>query len=248
MTVSGTLTTLPPSWGCDCSAKLSPDMAQNLARAHLKNGNKIGFVWRYVSLNTQPDGSGRYPVDIDPEERDGILNAGLTLLLVQHVNYPGWYASALNGAAHGKAAANHAAWIEYPKGAHIAVDLEGVSSQDTPKQVAEYINAWCRAVLAAGYKPVVYVGYSCGLTPEQLWELPLVDRYWSDFGTREVANRGFCMVQKPEEQLAGIKIDPDQAMADKLGGTLVGMGKLTAPVTAPPEGNPFCAWLSSGPG
>lgn len=224
MTVSGTLSTLPECWGCDTSQKLSPEMAQNLARAHLANGNQIKFVVRYVSLETEPGGLGAYSIDIDPTERDGILSAGLTLLLVQHVQFPGWYASAMTGCDHGNAAANHALWVDYPKGAHIALDLEGVS--DSGEQVIEYVNAWCRAVIRNGFKPVVYVGYACGLTPEQLWELPLVDRYWSDFGKREVANRGFCMIQGVQENLAGIKIDPDKHQADLLGGVLVGMGKL----------------------
>lgn len=224
--ISGTLVTLADQWGCDVSSKLNAQSATNLARAAMSNGNRATFVWRYVSLDTEPDGSGRYPVDIDPAERDAILDAGLTLLLVQHVNYPGWYASALNGASHGKAAANHAAWAGYPKGCHLACDLEGVASGDSAAQIADYVNGWCRQVIAAGYLPVLYVGYACGLNSKQLWELPLVSRYWSDFGQRSVDNRGFCMVQGREEVVASIKIDVDHAMPDKLGGCLVGMGKL----------------------
>lgn len=229
MTVSGTLVTLTDQWGCDLSSKLNAQSATNLARAAMSNGQRATFVWRYVSLDVDPaTGHGVYPGDIDAAERDAILNAGLTLLLVQHVNYPGWYASALNGAGHGASAAAHAMMVEYPKGCHIACDLEGVASGDAPQQIMDYVNGWCRQVISAGYLPALYVGYSCGLTSKELWELPLVSRYWTDFGQRQVDNRGFCMVQESNgETVAGIKIDRDHAMPDKLGGCLVGMGKLS---------------------
>ena len=220
MSIAGTLVTLPECWGFDTNTKLNAKTAQNLTRAPLPNGNVSKFCWRYVSL------SNPLPGDLDIEERDAILNAGLTLLLVQHVNYPGWFAAATLGSSHGQAAAAHAKLVEYPQGAHLACDLEGVNDESTPAQVIDYVNGWCRAVIAAGYLPCLYVGYACGLTPQQLWELPLVSRYWSDFGKRNVANRGFTCVQSPQVTVAGVQVDPDHAMPDKLGGCLVGMGKL----------------------
>lgn len=213
--MSSNLIELPECWGCDTAWKIGAEAAKNLTRAPLPNGNPIKFIFRYVSLGSPSPG------DITPQERDAILSSGLYLLLVQHVQFPGWTATVSNGQAHGEAAAGHAESVGYPPGAHLALDMEGLGNNGFT--VADSIAAWCKPVIDAGFLPLLYVGYACGLTPKALYDLPDVHRYWKDAGPRSVDTRGFCCIQYPEVTVAGIRIDPDKHQADHLGGTLMGM-------------------------
>lgn len=213
---------LSECWGADTSAKLSAPEAKALAGATL-SGSPVTFVERYVFF-----GRSR-PGDLDRDEAARILDAGLTLLVVQHVRNPGWLAGGALGAQDGQYAASNAAAAgydpslrdEHGRGPSIALDLEGC--KDSGQYVIDHCEAWASAVRAAGYSPVLYVGYDCGLTPEQLYEMHGIDRYWSDAGPRSVATRGFCCRQQPQTTAAGILVDPDYAAPDALGGVLTGV-------------------------
>jgi hypothetical protein len=55
------------------------------------------------------------------------------LLLVEHVPRPGWQSGgALGGKAAGERDVYHAQRLAYPKGAHLAFDLEGLGDQGVP--------------------------------------------------------------------------------------------------------------------
>ena len=175
------------------------------------NGQLVQGVVRYVSIHAEAHG------DIDAAEIQAALSAGLGVMLVQHVRYPGWTATEAQGAIDGAAAAANARAAGYLPGCHLWLDLEGVAN--VGDEVIAYVNAWASAVVAAGFLAGLYVGYSCGLTPKQLYEsLPDIHAYWSDFGQRSVERRGFCMKQHPQCLVAGIQVDPDEVMADALGG------------------------------
>lgn len=214
--------TLPTCWGADTSSKLTAAAARGLSRAVI-NDSPIRFVWRYVFFGEAVKS------DIDADEARAICDAGLILLLVQHCRNPGWIASPDLGRSDGQWAARNAWEAGYEAGCALALDLEGLGNSGSV--VAEHVDAWAEEVAGAGYMPVLYVGFQCGLTPEQLWELPRFARYWSDGGPRSVANRGFCCVQHPSIQIAGVKIDPDYAAPDELGGALVGMAEAKADTT-----------------
>jgi hypothetical protein len=205
---------VPISWGADTSWKLSPDQAERLARSPLPNGQAIRFLWRYVGLG--PNGRG----DIDRPELEGILAARLILLLVQHCRAGSWLASGSQGATDGEWAARNAGAVGYPKTGCLALDLESVANPGAAVQA--HALQWCAQVAAAGFEPVIYVGFDCGLSAEDLYNLPNVRRYWSDAGPRQVTKRGFCCHQFPETTVAGMRVDPDHAFPDLLGGTLVG--------------------------
>jgi len=202
------------SYGVDTDARLTALSAKAL-RAALYEGNPIEFVVRYVSIGAEGG------MDLTAEEVEFILGAGLALLVVQHVLEPNWLPSAVRGTSEGTNAAKNAKAIGYAPGCHIVVDLEGVLPGTPSEVVIGYINAWASAVLAAGYLPMVYVGYNTMLTPAQLYEeLPNVKAYWSDFGARQVAVRGFMMKQLTDTtRLPGVpfEIDPDRIMADQKG-------------------------------
>jgi hypothetical protein len=213
--------------GVDTATKLSAASAGRLAAASVPvpvagGVAPIRFVTRYVSLGPASPG------DLDAAETAAILGAGLALVVVQHVRYPGWAASGQLGAVDGQHAALNAEEAGYPGNLtpdeptlSLVCDLEGVANTGAP--VAEYVDAWCLAVAGAGYTPVLYVGYKCGLTPAELYSLPHVSRYWCDAGPRSVAVRGFCAKQHPQVTIAGVLVDPDYAYTDALGGTLVGL-------------------------
>ena len=112
----------------------------------------------------------------------------------------------------------------------MVLDLEDVAQSTWGAPTMEHATEWCRQVAIGGFVPCVYVGFACGLSAEQLYEIPTCRRYWSDFGPRAVATRGFAMKQHQQTIIAGIQVDPDFAFEDQLGGTLVGMapGLITA--------------------
>lgn len=206
-------------FGFDCNTKLDEKSAARLAASTFGfnyQEHPLEFAIRYVFYREA------VPGDLSAAETDAILGAGLRMLVVQHVRNPGWTASEECGASDGQWAARNAAAAGYLAGCHLALDLEGVANSG--HRVSAHAVAWATAVRDGGFLPVIYVGYQCGLTPDELWELPNVDRYWSDFGTRHVSNRGFCCQQFKQQIIAGVEVDPDHAYPDALGGTLVAMG------------------------
>ena len=211
-------------YGVDTDARLTAQSARQLRAATYK-GHPIEFVVRYVSIG------GESGADLTAAEVAAILDAGLALLVVQHVRIPGWLPSTAMGSSDGSHAATNAAAIGYPKGCHLVVDLEGVLVGTPADVVIGYVNAWALAVRAAGYRAMLYVGYDTMLTPGQLYELPYVEAYWSDFGERQVAVRGFCMKQlSGTVALPGVPfpVDPDKIMADNKGDYPVWMVKEAA--------------------
>lgn len=192
-------------YGVDTNTVLTAQKAKALA-INTVLSKPIKFVFRYVSLSA-PFGRG----DITVAERDAILGAGLALGLVQHVNWPGWVANAANGAQHGEAAVAHAQSIGYPQACAIGLDMEGVADSGQP--VLDYVIAWAAAVHAAGYTVLLYNGYACGLTPDQLAQLKKdghVGAFWKDFGPRKPpTGYAFSLVQMTQQTMVGQPCDPD---------------------------------------
>jgi hypothetical protein len=217
--------TAHPCYGVDTDAKLTAESAKAL-RAATYEGNPIEFIIRYVSIGLE----GGW--DITAAELVSILAAGLALLLVQHVRDPNWVPSAERGTSDGTEAGKNATTVGYAKGCHLVVDLEGVLPGTSAATVIAYVNAWALAVIAAGYLPMVYVGYNTMLSPDQLYEdLPNVHAYWSDYGARSVAVRGFMMKQLTNTtNLPGVPfgIDPDKIMPDNKGDLPVWMTQQAA--------------------
>jgi hypothetical protein len=194
----------------DTSAKLTAGIVGPLVDAGYQG------VVRYVHL---PGVQGTW--DIDPVELKALLDGGLGLMLVQHVRYPGWDPAKCSGAEDAGTAIASAKAAGYLAGAHIFVDLEGISG--TGDATTQYATDWAAAVVAAGYKAGCYVGYSVPLTPAQLYALENINSYWSDAGPRSVATRGFAIKQHAEIHLGGIPFDPDDVAPDVLGDTPVWM-------------------------
>lgn len=194
------------SLGFDCAAKLTDERVKKAYEAGYR------FVVRYVGLGPNP-----HPGDLDRKELDLILDAGLALMVVQHVRYPGWHPNKSLGRQDGATAALFARMAGYADGAQLWLDAEGMASKTTLQDAVDYVEAWT-AVVKSTHAPGIYVGYGTPFTAADLWRLT-VDRYWSDYGPRKVEKRGFCIKQMIGNLPAfGIRIDPDWLKPDDLGG------------------------------
>jgi hypothetical protein len=148
-----------------------------------------------------------------------ILNAGLALMVVQHVALPGWSPTADLGTAYGSYAATYIQqFVGFPPGVNIWCDLEGVANGTTAQDVIAYCRAWYNAVKAAGYIPGIYVGYDVVLSPEQLYQDLPFKHYWRAYNGPQVATRGYQLLQKIEVRVNHITIDPNIIQSDNLGG------------------------------
>lgn len=208
----GTVSAAPSgAAGFDADSVISLTCAQQFA------SQGYSFCLRYLSL-----GAGQSCGDLSPEEANDILQGGLCLMPVQHVEEPGWSPTTEIGQEHGSNAATNAQAIGFPAGVNVWCDLEGVGSSASAQDVTNYCTAWITAVSAAGYVPGLYVGSEAGLTSEQLYDLPF-QHYWQSCSqVPGVAVRGYQMVQTLVEGLVnGIGIDHDRTQTDNEGGQIL---------------------------
>lgn len=206
------------AFGFDCNTIVRPADAATFVATGYK------FAIRYVPR------VGALPHDITAVELRMLLNAGLGVMLVQHVERdapPWWSPTEAKGMAYGERAAEYAASIGYPKGATLWLDLEGTVPTTDPEIVIRYANAWFGKVTAAGFQPGVYVGYGAILTPTQLYRRLKFQRYWGALNLDEdqfPATRGLCMKQHEAHGLftppkgITLAIDVDTVHGDNLGG------------------------------
>ena len=190
--------------GFDTAAPLSASTCAALVDAGMQ------FVIRYVS-RLEPESR-----DLSRVELQTILDAGLALMVAQHVRKPGWTPSVALGAADGHRAVENTHAAGVPSGVCLWCDLEGIDG--TSGGTIAYANAWTKAVQAGGYDPGVYVGFGVPLTGQQLYKNLIVRRYWRSFSrVPDVMTRGYQMVQKGERRVAGVRVDPDVIQTDHKG-------------------------------
>jgi hypothetical protein len=193
--------------GFDVNSVLTTAQAQSFKNAGYT------FCIRYVPRRPELQEG-----NLTQTEAHDILNAGLSLMAVQHVELPPWHPNAALGSLYGNYAATYSMQIvELPPGVSVWCDLEGVAPGTPAEDVIGYCQAWYNAVQSAGYVPGIYVGYDVILTPDQLYnDLPF-RHYWRAYNGPEVSTRGFQLIQKLEETLDGVTFDPDVAQTDGMG-------------------------------
>jgi hypothetical protein len=186
----------------------------DLAAAFQKQG--FQFCIRYLSCST-PQAGG----DLSSSEAQGILDAGLSLMAVQHVMEAGWVPTLDLGTQLGAAAATNAQAVGFPPGVTVWLDLEGIHGGVGSDDVIAYCNAWFDAVTAVGYEPGVYVGTDCVLSGDELFWRLKTKHYWrSGSSVPDIPNRGYQLVQRASSDVMnGIGIDRDLCLTDALGGT-----------------------------
>jgi hypothetical protein len=201
--------------GFDANVTLTASVAEAFVQAGYR------FCIRYVGRRQM---AGH---DLTASEAATILQAGLALMVVQHVEEPGWTPSAALGTEYGANAARFTQAIGVPPGVNVWLDLEGVADGVPAQDVAEYCNAWYAQVQAAGYAPGVYVGYGAGLGPQGLYDLEF-QHYWSAYnlnGDQYPAVRGVQMRQETGGGTVGglttESYDDDFTQTDALGGNAV---------------------------
>jgi hypothetical protein len=197
--------------GFDTDAPLTRDSAA----AFQSQG--FQFCIRYLSRSV-PQAEG----DLSASEAQDILDAGLSLMAIQHVMDAGWVPTLELGTKFGAAAATNAQAAGFPQGVIVWLDLEGVGEGVGSDDVIAYCNAWFDAVTAGGYVPGVYVGADCVLSGDQLFWRLKTKHYWrSGSSVPDIPHRGYQLVQRASDsdKVNGICIDRDLCMTDALGGT-----------------------------
>jgi len=196
------------SLGFDSDTVIAPATAQAFASQGYK------FCIRYLSL-----GAGEAPGDLTYQEAVDILQGGLALMPVQHVDEPGWSPTGPLGTNYGQNAANNAGSVGFPPGVNVWLDLEGINAGASAQAVADYCSAWYTAVNNSGFVPGLYVGANAILDSQQLYDLPF-EHYWqSESEVPPVAVRSYQMVQSFVGQpVNGIGIDQDITYIDDEGG------------------------------
>jgi hypothetical protein len=201
--------------GFDANERIGP----KTAAAFHKHGYR--FCLRYIRRDPVNDH------DLSPEEANVILQAGLALMPVQHVqSEKSWIPTPKKGTQFGKTGAGDAERIGVPPGVTVWCDLEGVKVGTPAEQVIEYCNNWHAAVAAAGYVPGLYVGFRAGMSAKQLFHDLRFTHYWGAFNLNsdEVpVVRGLQMKQKvakPADKVPGsdVKFQVDVIRTDALGG------------------------------
>lgn len=192
--------------GFDCNVALTAADAHAFAQAG------FSFAGRYLSRTATPD--------LTVAEVRHILDAGLALIAVQHVERSPWVPDVALGVNYGSHAVGNARSAGLPIGVNLWLDLEGVAPHTPAADVSAYCSSWFTTVAAAGYVPGLYVGASCILNTSQIEALPF--RYFWQSGSivPPLPRRGYCMVQDRQPQTLGlVKYDLDTIHTDFLGNT-----------------------------
>jgi hypothetical protein len=206
--------------GFDADTTITP----SVARAFRAHGYR--FAVRYV--RREPF----HASDLTASEATGLLDAGLGIMPVQHVEPGVWHPSAEKGSTYGSTAAAEAERIGIPPGVIVWCDLESVDAGTPADAVIEYCNEWHIAVAKGGFVPGLYVGYDPGLNSTQLYRSLRFTPFWGAYNLNSdqvPAVRGFQMqqaVRRSADVVSGVTLDfdVDTVRADNLGGrpTLLG--------------------------
>ena len=204
------------SKGFDCNTPLTATTAAAFRSAG------FAFAVRYVprNFNTNPASPAG---NITRAEAQTILDAGLALMIVQHVAASPWDPTGQLGMEYGSFAASNCAAIGLPPGVNVFLDLEGVRPGTDPQNVLDYAGTWGSTVLDAGYMPGIYIGANCGITAQQIVSLTDFKQFWRSGSSSapQIGAPGYSMQQTISSTLvlSGVAYDSDVISTDQNGGT-----------------------------
>ncbi len=203
------------SKGFDCNTPLTASTAAAFRKAG------FAFALRYVPRNFQTNPASPSG-NITKAEAQTILDAGLALMIVQHVASSPWDPTGELGMTYGQFAVSNCQAIGLPRGVNIFLDLEGVRGGTNPQNVLDYAGTWADFVGDAGYVPGIYIGASCGITAGQIVTLPF-KQFWrsGSSSTPQIGAPGYSMQQTISASLvlSGVAYDSDVISTDQNGGT-----------------------------
>lgn len=206
----GTVESAPPHQkGFDTNERVTAAVAKEFAASGYK------FAIRYISRE-----AAEKPGDLNHDEAVGILNNGLALMTVQHVEKPGWKPTAALGTQYGKTAADHAAAIGFPTKVNVWLDLEGIAPGTPVQHVIDYSNNWFDAVSGKGFVPGLYVGANTLLSGDQLGKLKFAHFWKSESHVPTPTGRGYQLIQTPEKPEHGLKHLLDTTQDDEKKGAV----------------------------
>jgi hypothetical protein len=201
--------------GFDTNVVVTP----NAAAAFVAHGYR--FCIRYVGRRKASAN------DLTHDEGASLLEAGLGLMVVQHVeSEDGWTPTPDKGGSYGAEAAKECNQIGVPSGVCVWCDLEGVALGTAAEDVVGFCNAWHSAVAAEGFVPRLYVGWHPGLNRTQLYRSLRFTHYWGAYNLNSdqaPAVRGLQMKQAESKPLDHVPsfdflFQTDLIRADALGG------------------------------
>jgi hypothetical protein len=140
------------------------------------------------------------PRDVTPGEMCTLLEAGLGVMVVQHVAAEDhWTPTPGLGTQYGSTAVAECNRIGLPRGVSVWLDLEGVAPGTAAQDAIDYCNRWYDAVAGAGYAAGTYVGWHAGMSGEQLYRKLKCPRFWGAYNAnadQAPIRRGFQMRQR----------------------------------------------------
>jgi len=172
----------------------------------------------------------RYLSDVQPTERDTIINSGLILYFVNHARSPGWIPSAAEGAQDATRDLGDLKRLAIPVGVHVMFDLEGVGGGN-PQLVMDHVNAHAAGIQATKNLEGLYVGAQALLNSAQMYSVRST-LYWHgcsrvvDMSGNEAAPLcGWAVIQlfPPNISLFGIEFDWNIIQQDYQGRVPVGI-------------------------
>ena len=193
------------------------DTATKLTRSEAQAWKAAGAtaVYRYTFFGPPK------PQDLDSVELPMLLEF-FTVLVVVHVPYPGWVATATLGSDHTQAAIANCIRAGYvtPSGCNplaLGADFEGVGPGS---DAMGYAVSGADSRVQNSYAPDIYTGFQPGLTVANVNALAVAyptATFWCDFASmaqRPAPSRGFDAHQKPQSTLAGVPVDEDTILHD----------------------------------
>jgi hypothetical protein len=212
MTLSGSLRSAPAGIkGFDANVTISASVAKQFIAAGYQ------FAVRYVGRTQMASH------DLTAQEASTLLEAGLALMAVQHVEAGEWMPSGELGTEYGRNAGQFTAAIGFPAGVNVWLDLESVSGSAAEADVIAYCNNWYDQVAAAGFTPGIYVGWQPMIPNSDLYRKLKFAHYWGAYNVDAVIPvRGWVMKQTPAHtQVAGIEHDDNFTHVDGSGGQVI---------------------------
>lgn len=186
---------------------INEPVGSSKARQFHENGFR--FCLRYVGRRKMSSN------DLTAAELDRLLNAGLAVMPVQHVeSEDSWVPTPGKGTEYGANAGRFARDLGFPAGVNVWLDLECVEKHVPAADVIGYCNNWFDQVQAAGYKPGVYVGFRPILSNDELRKRLKFRHYWGAYNVdAKIPGRGWQMKQEDVHAVHQV----DRTRTDDLG-------------------------------
>lgn len=147
-----------PLIGFSCDKRLSALQA--------KGFYEDGFRFCLRDFYSKPN---KIKKNLDQEEMVNILDSGLAIMPVYHINNQNWQPSAELARFHGEQVTKDAKALGMPAGLNVWCYITGLANDVSIQDVIIYCNHWYDAVMEHGYVPALFVNSCLPLSGNQLF-------------------------------------------------------------------------------